>query len=283
MSDRVEWPRIALAVPTERMVYAEAHQAFMQIAQQPGLAAMFLHGYTRTDRTRNDFALKLLESDCDYVLMLDSDHIHPHDVVYKLGRHVAVDPDKLVVGGLNFRRSEPYDPCAYVWDEEHRLYPIEGWPDGALIPVDVLGSGSILISRRCFEIMPPPWFPYDYSKMERIDWTGTEFDELRQASWPGTDIGFSALCEQYGIQQYVDTSCTSPHIMHTLVDEDTWRSQLAEWDKHGLVTRKEIPLSGQIIGGDTCPDENADASSAPDGVQTPSASRYEFEVSPAAT
>lgn len=272
MSDHIKWPRIALAVPTERFMYAEAHQAFMLIAQRGGLAALFLHGYTRTDRTRNDFGVKLLESDCEYVLMLDSDHVHPPDIVWRLGRHVAHDREKLVVGGLNFRRSEPYDPCAYVWDEEHRLYPIDGWPENALLPVDVLGSGSILISRKCFEMMPPPWFGYDYSKVAIPDWTGQELDQLRSASWPGTDIAFSVLCEEYGVQQYVDTSCTSPHIMHSLVTEQTWRSQLADWERQGTVTRHEVTIRGENIGGDTCQTTSA-ASSALDGALTPLAAR----------
>ena len=272
MTDPLPYPRIALAIPFERNVYTEAVHSLFHIIQNGHLAAMFLHGYSRCDRSRNDFGIALLESNCTHVLMLDSDHQHPADIVVRLGRHVARDPSLLVVGGLNFRRGPPYDPCAYVWDDDHTLYPIVDWPENALLPVDVLGSGSILIAREVFEKMSFPWFGYDYTGAKARGWPNCDVADLKTAQWPGTDIWFSGQCEKLGIQQWVDTSCTSPHLMHILVDKETWAAQLTKWEALGEMVKKEAPpVRGLQMGDETCQDEN-DASSVLDGVPTPSAS-----------
>jgi hypothetical protein len=213
------WPRIVAFVPqfpagphTDDVFYS-----FWAIAQQ-GLPILTIP-YGRTDMVRNRAALGLLRSDFTHVLMLDWDHKHPWNIVQRLARWVVADPNKLVVGGLNFRRGAPYDPCCYLLGNDGLLYPPVEWEKG-LIQVDAIGTGSLLIAREVFELTEPPWFFNDYSRV----WMD---------QWPGEDIGFSKKCREANIPLWVDTTTTSPHMIDAVVDESSYREYLAD---HEVVT-----------------------------------------------
>jgi len=180
---------------------------FLAIAQQ-GFPIIAI-SYGRTDVIRNKFALHLLNSDATHLIMLDLDHVHPWDIVQRLMRPFIQDPDVRVVAGLNFRRGEPYDPCAYVLGDSGKYHPMAEWEQG-LIKVDAVGTGTIAIDRRVFEELEPPWFAYDYSK-------------VMDDNWPGEDFYFSDKCRKAGIPIYVDTTVTSPHMIDAVVDERTFQ------------------------------------------------------------
>lgn len=267
------YPRIIVAVPCERNLYTEAAHSLMAIVHQ-GFPFM-AHGYARVDRTRNDFAIQLLKSDFTHVLMLDSDHIHPSDIVQQLGRHVARNPDLWVIGGLNFRRGEPYDPCAYYYDENHRLCPIYDYPPNALLRVEVLGSGSILIAREVFETLPFPWFGYDYSHAKALGWPDCSIEDLESAQYPGTDIWFSRACVEHGIDQWVYTGVSSPHLIHTTVTQEVRDAFLAKARAHGEILTARRPPDQAYFLEDPCENEE---SSAPGGKPTPEAESLKLSV-----
>ena len=207
-----------IGVPLERTI-SHASLVFHRFIEIAAQGAVFLkQDYTRTDLARNRFATKLLESDYTHLLMLDLDHVHPADIVQRLARWVLMNPEIEVVGGLNFRRSEPYEPCCFFLDREHGTVNAPAdWGKG-LMKVDYIGTGSILIAREVFEKIEPPWF-YNVYGIE-ANWA----DE-----WPGEDIGFSEKCQKAGVNMYVDTTTTSPHISERLIAEQTFRSYL---EKH---------------------------------------------------
>jgi len=215
-----EYPRILVGVPLERsMSFTErTFYNFWAIAQQ-GVPIIQMP-YGRVDVTRNKLAISLLQSNFTHLLMLDIDHQHPRDIVQRLARWIITKPEIKVVGGLNFRRSEPFDPCCGFWGNDGRYYPPAEWGEG-LIKVDLLGTGSILIDREVFEIIPPPWFYFDYSKVWADDWISE-------------DVKFSMLCNEHNIDLYVDTTTTSPHITTGLVDEETFRMHREELGKDSI-------------------------------------------------
>lgn len=210
------WPRVVAGILQERaMGHADdVFYDFWAIAQQ-GLPAMRM-SYGRTDVVRNKMALELLKSDFTHILMLDIDHKHPWDIVQRLSKWILLDPSKMVIGGLNFRRGPGYDPCAYLLGNDGLLYPPSEWEKG-LVQVDAIGTGSILIAREVFEQIPPPWFFNDYSRV----W---------ENAWPGEDIGFSKVCRENGIKLWMDTTVTSPHMIDAWVDESSYRQYLADHD-----------------------------------------------------
>jgi len=209
------FPRILVAFLLERTIsYADlVFPACMQIAAQGPV--VLNTPYQRTDLARNRASMELLKSDFTHLLMLDIDHVHPHDIIQRLAKWVLKDPKKYqVVGGLNFRRSEPYDPCAYKTGADGSMYTIAWEKDDEIVEVDRLGTGSILIAREVFETIPPPWFWNDYSQSWRD-------------AWPGEDIGFNKLCVQHGIKMWVDVTVTSPHITPAIIDGATWQKWTA--------------------------------------------------------
>lgn len=211
------WPRILVAIPLERTISHASlvFHRFMEIAAQG--PALIKQDYTRTDLARNRFATKLLESNYTHLLMLDVDHVHPADIIQRLARWPMMNPEIEVVGGLNFRRSEPYEPCAFLKDEKSgSVNALASWSPG-LAEVDYLGTGSVLIAREVFEKIPPPWF-YNVYGIE-ANWA----DE-----WPGEDIGFSEQCKKHGVKMYVDTTTSSPHVSERLITEKTFRAYLEQ-------------------------------------------------------
>jgi hypothetical protein len=154
--------------------------------------------------------------------MLDIDHIHPADIVQRLSfwfirQKLRNDPSDMgVVGGLNFRRSSPHDPCCHLFGEDGGVYAPAEWQKG-LMKVDAIGTGSIMISREVFMEMRPPWFFNIYD--EGSYWAD---------AWPGEDMGFSQKCREYGIGMYVDTTLTSPHIGEYQIAEANFRHAIQQ-------------------------------------------------------
>jgi hypothetical protein len=209
-----EYPRILVGVLQEKaMPHAEhVFYQYWAIAQQ-GVPILQMP-YNRIDVTRNKMAVELLRSEMTHLLMLDIDHKHPANIIQRLARWVLMKPDIQVVSGLNFRRSEPFDPCCGFWGEDEKYYPPAEWEQG-LIKVDAVGGASLLIAREVFELIPPPWFTFDYSRVWADD-------------WPGEDVSFSRLCGEHGIDIYVDTTTTSPHMTSALITEDTFKKHLEQ-------------------------------------------------------
>jgi hypothetical protein len=168
--------------------------------------------------------------------MLDLDHIHPPDTVGKLARWVLEDSSRLVIGGLHFRRGEPFDPCAFCYGPDNDLHAPVEWRPG-LMEVDAIGHGSILIHRSVFDILPTPWWAYSYVHAEKF-------------IYPSEDMYFSHLCRQFGVKMYVDTTQTSPHLITSAVDESSFRAFLAD-HPHKIVRPdgKEKRVKPKVKGG----------------------------------
>jgi hypothetical protein len=195
----------------ERNVIDHAFLAFWEIARRGWPLMHRLYG--RTDVNRNAFAAELLRSNFTHLVMLDSDHIHPVDVVEKMVRWVWQDPTRLVIGGLHFRRGEPFEPCAFIYGSDGQLHAPAEWQPG-LIQVDAIGHGTLCVHRAVFERMPAPWWAYDYSRAPEV--------------YPSEDLWFCRLCREHGITMWCDTTLTSPHIINNIVDAETFQRWIAD-------------------------------------------------------
>ena len=78
--------RVAVAVPVERTLVSDTLACWWEIAGR-GWPLLKL-GYNRTDVNRNEAARQFLASSYTHLCMLDSDHLHPPDVVEQLARWV---------------------------------------------------------------------------------------------------------------------------------------------------------------------------------------------------
>lgn len=211
------WPRIGVAVLKERSVsYADkVLDSLLQIHMM--VPYSILMNYSRTDLSRNKLAIEVIKDPTlTHILMLDIDHKHPIDIVQRLAKWVLLDPEVKIVGGLNFRRSYPHDPCCHLLDTDGVAHAPAMWDQG-LMEVSAIGTGSILIHREVFENIQPPWFFNTYDKV---------WDDV----WPGEDMGFSQKCREYGYKMFVDTTTTSPHIGEYEIGEANFRQAIKQGD-----------------------------------------------------
>ena len=213
-------PKLLIGVPCERVVLVEAVNGIMAnviCAAEHGWEWCGF-GYDRTDVARNRMAHKLLDGDCEALVMLDSDHIHPPKLVELLATVAAANPDAGVIAGLNYRRMPPHEPMAYRRQPGGGYAALYDCPPG-LLAVDACSTASILIRRAVFEALEPPWFRYEYDTYER----GVATSE---------DIAFCRRVKRetaYGV--YVHTQLTSPHLTTRAItgkDFDRWREEHGE-------------------------------------------------------
>lgn len=204
---------IAVGIPMERSVTDWAFIHFWQIAKRGW--PLIDHVYGRTDLNRNRMAKFIRDhGEFTHICMLDLDHLHAPNIVERLASWVLEDRERMIVSGLHFRRAAPFDPCAFVYGPDGQLHAPVTWEPG-LFEVHAVGHGSILIAREVFERMPEPWWAYTYEGVE-------------QNIFPSEDMWFSFQCRQAGIPMWVDTTVTSPHLVHNLVDADTFHRFIAE-------------------------------------------------------
>lgn len=218
--------KIVVGVPMPATITDFAFVHFIEIFRKGWVNVDHLYG--RVDVNRNRMVKAFLEhTDATHIVMLDADHLHPANVVEHLARWVLDDPNKLVVGGLHFRRGEPYDPCAFVYGNDGELHAATEWDHGC-VPVDAIGHGSLLVAREVFEQMDLPYWAYSYNHADRN-------------IYPSEDMYFCYKVRQAGIQMYCDTTQTSPHMIHGLVDEAVFRQWLEHnQDKIQRISQQEV-------------------------------------------
>ncbi len=189
--------------------------------------------YTRCDVAHNKCAAIFLkhnermrqqgtpEKTYTHLLSLDNDHKHPPDIVQMFERAIVEDPNRLVIGGVNYRRSKPYDPCIYMIDEHEHIQTWIDWPDTPQ-ETDLIGAASLCIAEEAFYKLPFPFFGYDYSTSKRRDWPNCNVLDLDSAPFPGVDIWFSKLCRKAGIKIWFDPRITSPHLTEQWITREVF-------------------------------------------------------------
>ncbi len=207
--------KILVGVPLGESVCDAAFVGFWEIAKRGYPLIDRLRG--RTDINRNVFASALLKSDYTHLCMLDTDHIHQPDVIERLARWAMQCRDRWVIGGLNFKRGEPYSPLVYTQADSGDLIPPLNWEPG-LSEVAAIGTGCILVAREAFERLQRPFFAYDYTHAE---------SDL----YSSEDLYFSAICREAHIKICCDTTVTSPHLITQGVSEAAFRGWLARHRK----------------------------------------------------
>lgn len=223
------WPRVVVAMPKERVMPNCGHMSMVKIAQR-GYPIMDLP-YARTDVARNQFAEDLLESAFTHIVMLDSDHEHPDDIVENLLRWVILDKTRLVIATATHRRGAPYDVLMFLPDGDGGMYSPVDYPEGLLrvrneYGPGIVGTGAILIAREVFEKLEWPWFAYEYPK---------------QGHYPTEDVYFSKKCNAAGIDLWVDTTISCPHLTDSYITKQTHDDYIAAHPEMvDTITRMEV-------------------------------------------
>jgi hypothetical protein len=173
--------------------------------------------YGRVDMARNaivDMFLRLSTSSEDVLVMLDNDHVHPHDVIVQLVKALDTNAGVTVLGAAYRRRKDPYDWLAFRREDPRvrpgiRTKPIGNLValknaeiTGEIVPVEMIGTGAIAIKRSVFDVLraatDAPWFRYAYQD--------------QSMDMPSEDMYFSAVCEWAGVPMACHTGIVSKHV-----------------------------------------------------------------------
>lgn len=178
----------------------------------------------------------LADQQFTHLLMLDSDHLHPVDIVERMARWVNHEAKPLAISALNYQRKEPYRPAAFFFDGPSLgLLHLATWPEG-LVKVDAVGASALLIAREVFDKIQEPWFDFHYMPVE-----GSPVPRFI-----GEDIWFCKKLGGAGIPIYVDTTTTCPHAGETFVDDRHFRAWVAA-QPAGTLTDRQVDTNALTL------------------------------------
>lgn len=165
-----------------------------------------------------------LELGATHLLFWDDDVIPPPDGLYRLLAH-----DVDIVSGFYTTRHAPVTPVAFRLTEGGSYQSIEEFHDG-LQEVDGIGAGFVLIKRRVFEQMEPPWFQFICTP-----------DVRRNIS---EDLYFCRMAQQAGFRIHLDFDVQCQHIGQHIYD----LSDCIVEDDVSPITPDPAPASGTLDG-----------------------------------
>lgn len=104
----------------------------------------------RTDANRSKLSEGFLQGGPDgqaeWLMWIDDDTVPPRGFLSHL---LSLRRD--FVGGIYFLGGEPYNPVAYIRNDDGLYKAFYNYPHGALVPVDSIGMGCTLIHRSVYE------------------------------------------------------------------------------------------------------------------------------------
>ena len=113
-------------------------------------------------QARNQITCKAIKDGCDYLMMLDTDHILPPDALDLL----MENKDAAIVSGLICRRHFPYSPVMFKLSPSNALQEAFVNPDGKVHEVDACAMGCTLINMDILCTLPRPIWVDDYYRSD---------------------------------------------------------------------------------------------------------------------
>lgn len=119
---------------------------------------------------RNNLAKIAMETNCDYLMWMDSDQIYPPDTIIKMLRHFNeadngnADLAGLeAVGGLITYKEPPYIPHLYAKKHatKNTYHLARNFPLDQLFKVEAVGFGCVMVKAEVFKRVPKPWFEFN--------------------------------------------------------------------------------------------------------------------------
>jgi len=208
-------PRLFIAIPTKGPVDAQWALGFAQLVRRCPPAAFELNSAPAVDYARNLLVERFLSiPSAEWSLWLDTDTIPPEDAYAKL-----IDKKLPIVSAL-YRARNVSVASASGWPvvggrftrqitDGHETLAVQelvgGWRPGEVIPVDAVGMGCVLIHKKVFEAIAPPWFNYTM----RYRWL--KGDEYERADWISEDWYFFDKVKKAGFPVFLDTTVECVH------------------------------------------------------------------------
>ena len=196
--------RVLIAIPTFESIYPDTFKALWDMDKdEHEVSFEFVRGYDCAT-ARNNIVGKFLESDAEWLMMVDNDVAVPPDALVNLLSH-----DKDVVSGYyvhRFKKDEPSNKTnickrgelnysqQFTGDELADMRERGEY----LIRIHGGGMGCILIRKSVFQRIPYPYYKWrDYGN-------GGMLSE---------DLHFCELCKHSGIKIFADTRVQCGHMV----------------------------------------------------------------------
>ena len=152
--------KITLAIPTNRGLEPETFQCLLELVAYGGYDFHIVvaeEGYTIAEN-RNYMAVKALNNNSEYILMIDDDMTFQPDVLDKL-----IKNNKDIIGVSYHPRTDMGDRLKWL-DETHHIN-LETTKDPKYkdtFECHATGTGIVLIKCEVFKKMKRPWFMFEY-------------------------------------------------------------------------------------------------------------------------
>jgi hypothetical protein len=195
-------PSVLVAILTREIVAMKWAIGFRNMQLPPNSATSFHYG-APFDDMRNAACQKTLEQGFEWLFFLDDDVVVPPDTIQRLINH-----RKDIVSGVYHRRAEPVYPVMLNFLPDGNATWLTTYPKDALIDVDLVGAGCLLIHRRVLERVAAPWFEWQLDMPQPP--RSAKGEELTRLS---EDFAFCRKAKRdYGFGVHVDTSIQCEHI-----------------------------------------------------------------------
>ena len=159
---------------------------------------------------REDFAMKAIQSEFDYVFWMDSDMQFPADALEVLLEDIQKH-DLDIVSGLYFRRIPPYSPVLFdkleMEGEECHWSEFKEIPPDELFEIGGCGFGCVLMKTDVF--------------FDVITKFGKIFSPIGRN---GEDIAFCWRARQCGYKIWCDPRVLCGHVAYSVVDDKFFRA-----------------------------------------------------------
>lgn len=184
---------------------------FTQVAGSHGIAVQIgsICGCSVVSRARNLLVKDMLESDCDYLLFIDSDiNFEPEDILRLMAW--GSDPKKGIVAGVpRTRNTDKVYIADLDYDDNHEL-TMNGM---GLVRATRVATAFMLIRREVFETMTQAhheWVYYD-KRSDRMIPCLFDF-QLTEEGYIGEDFLFCDRARELGFEVWIDPSIKLGHM-----------------------------------------------------------------------
>lgn len=158
-----------------------------------------------------------LDTNSDYLFMVDDDMMAPPELFFDLVKH-----DVDIVAPLAFTRNPPHKPVAFQavegWDpatqsDYYLTTNVMNYPRNSLFECDAVGFGAVLIKTEVLKKMAKPWFMGSH---------GT-----------GEDLHFCIAARKLGFHVFMDSATKLGHLSSPLIVTEEYA------DSYGKLSSEE--------------------------------------------
>lgn len=200
--------KIMIAVPCMDQVPVPFCQS-LALLEKVGECTLAMKAGSLIYTSRNDLALRAVQSDMDYVFWMDSDMQFPPDTLVRMV-DVLTKNDLDILTGLYFRRVPPYSPV--LFDRLEMRRNICSWSEFKELPdhlfeIGGCGFGCVLMSTEVFLSVQAKH--------------GNMFAPMGNN---GEDIAFCIRARDCGYKIWCDPSIICGHVGYSVVDDKFYKA-----------------------------------------------------------